>query len=394
MPNEAAKHLLTVWNPSYASDPMDEHLRLLLEWAGRARNGPAEQDDVYVWWAKIRSPNRRHEKLPHLDGIVALQEQIEAERETHLYLTDYRSLYVALLDEITTDDVLSTDPEEADHAPGYYAGKMIDVWFRLTDVRRLVANDTPAVIEALKRLRNTRYFDRPVSLYGGIYELPLIVTRDRDEPWFGDRGALTDGRLWAERDAALRGETERMGQELRDNLIGRPLWAVLEPGTAAFLASAEAVFRSRRDDPDFDFSTCAVEYAKAVELELNAVLFGRITRLLARAAPSAREVMAEGTRLDLGRRVPHQSLGIVRNLILHEESLRKAVRAGFSQQDAAWILTVIPKALERLLTMRNPAAHSSALQRADILREREAVLGIGQDGLVAQLARAKLRSAG
>jgi hypothetical protein len=30
-------HLLTLWNPSYAADAMDEHLSVLLDWAGRWR---------------------------------------------------------------------------------------------------------------------------------------------------------------------------------------------------------------------------------------------------------------------------------------------------------------------------------------------------------------------
>jgi hypothetical protein len=38
-------------------------------------------------------------------------------------------------------------------------------------VRRL----TIAVVEELKHLRNTRYADRPLSLYGGMVDLPLIV---------------------------------------------------------------------------------------------------------------------------------------------------------------------------------------------------------------------------
>jgi len=28
-------HLLTLWNPSYAADAIDEHLAVLLDWAGR-----------------------------------------------------------------------------------------------------------------------------------------------------------------------------------------------------------------------------------------------------------------------------------------------------------------------------------------------------------------------
>jgi hypothetical protein len=43
------------------------------------------------------------------------------------------------------------------------------------DIRRLVADDTPAVMEELKRLRNTRYHDRPVSLYGGMVDLPSRI---------------------------------------------------------------------------------------------------------------------------------------------------------------------------------------------------------------------------
>ena len=35
-------HLVTVWNPSYASDAMDEHLAVLIDCAGRAQAGQAE----------------------------------------------------------------------------------------------------------------------------------------------------------------------------------------------------------------------------------------------------------------------------------------------------------------------------------------------------------------
>ena len=50
------RHLLAVWNPSYADDPLDAHVRVLLQWAERRRKGEAGADDVYVWWARIRSP--------------------------------------------------------------------------------------------------------------------------------------------------------------------------------------------------------------------------------------------------------------------------------------------------------------------------------------------------
>src|SRR5690606_28990165 len=117
--------------------------------------------------------------------------------------------------------------------------------------------DTPAVIDELGRLRNTRYHDQPVSLYGGMIELPLIVTREHETPWFGDQDLLTGGRLWAERDADLRGEVARIARELRENLLGDEVWAVLESASRNFLTSGDAVFRMHREDPAFDFSPIA-----------------------------------------------------------------------------------------------------------------------------------------
>jgi hypothetical protein len=267
---------------------MDAHLEVLLEWAQRQELGRAEGEDVYVWWGKIKSPNRQ-QPLPHTTDILALQRQIDAGEETHLYLTDYRSLYVANVDEITDEDVLAETPGELDHMPKYYQGMQADFWFRLTDLRLLVADDTVATIEELKKLRNERYHGRPVSLYGGMVELPLIVGCEDGTRWFEEAAALTDGLLWAQRDAANRGATERMARELRDNLVGRHLWVALEPTTRNFLASAEAVFRARRDDPRFDFSGPAIEYAKAVETELNVLIFPLVRRAVRAKPPVERE---------------------------------------------------------------------------------------------------------
>jgi hypothetical protein len=373
------RHLLTVWNPSYAESIMDSHLAVLLGLAERR-----EREELYVWWAKIRSPNRQ-QPLPHIAEILAIQEQIEAGEETHLYLTDYRSLYVAHLEEITDEDILAETPDEIAHMPAYYAGRQADFWFRLLDLRLLIADDTVATIEELKKLRNVRYHDRPISLYGGMVELPIIVTREHGVSWFSDADALTDGRLWAERDAEMRGETERMARELRDNLIGRTLWTVLEPATKSFLASAEAVFRSRRDDPRFDFSGPAIEYAKAVETELNALIFPVLRKALRKAQPAEREVVIEGRVLDLGGSVPHQSLGTLRNLLQRNDTVRGALRRQLPG-DAAWLLDALPAQLAGLAEMRNPAAHSGRVSREAVSDAREEVLGVGQHGIIDRLA--------
>jgi hypothetical protein len=379
------RHLVSVWNPSYAQDAMDAHLETLLSWAESA----SETDDVYVWWAKLKSGNRQ-QPLPHREEILALDEQIQAGVETHLYLTDYRSLYVALIDEITTDDLLA-DAGESDHMPLYYQGQMADFWFRLLDIRLLVSDDTVATIEELKRLRNVRYQGRPISLYGGMVELPLIATRDEETSWFSDRDELTGGMLWAQHDAALRGEVERLGRELRDNLLSREVWALLEPPTRTFLAAGEAVFRARREDPRFDFSGPAVSYAKAVETEVNATLFRLLRKGLARTPLKERVVNLAGRTEDLLGPLRHQTLGALRRLLSEEEPVRTALRAAAPTELTWWTLT-LPRELALVEEMRNPAAHSAAAGRQQVAALREQILGIGCGGWIVQLARAKDRA--
>ena len=383
----APRHLVAVWNPAYASDAMDAHLSTLLEWAAKG-----DPEEAYVWWGKLRSANRQ-QPLPHTADVLALQAQIEQEIETHLYLTDYRSLYVAHLDEVTADDVMTDSSDEQAHAPAYYQKLgSADFWFRLLDIRRLVADDTLETVALLQGLRNVHYNNRPVSLYGGMVNLPLVVTAEIPHRWFGDKEQLTDGHLWAERDAELRSEVPRLARELRDNLIGHTLWSLLEPGTRTFLATAEAVFRARRDDPRFDFSGPAVEYAKAVEMELNTLLFPALRRALRSARPPEREIVVDGRRLDLGGVVPHQTLGTLRTLLQHNDTVQRGIR-GALPHDHSWLIGQLPYQLASLGDLRNPAAHSGSVGREGVISMREEVLGIGGEGILVRIARGKMRNA-
>lgn len=385
----ANHHLLSVWNPSYSADVLDAHLSILLRWVRECADGQAERDDVYVWWAKIRSKNRDGQ-LPHHREVLALDKQASAGTETHLYLTDYSSLYVAEVGEITDEDVRVT-AGELDHMPLYYKDHAIDFWFRLFDMRRLITEEPIEVIAELKKLRNTSYHDRPVSLYGGMISLPLIVFRDEPARWFSDNDTLIEGRLWAERAAEYRGDAARISRELRDNLIGREIWPRLEPGTRSFLASAEAVFRAHRDDPTFDLSGVAISYAKALETELNALLFPAIRRVVAEKPPHEREVRVTGQLLNLGGMVPHQTLGTIKNLLEHESIVRGTLGKAL-RQDRSWLLDMLIRELEPILELRNSGAHSKTTFASELEAARRTIMGIGREGLLDRIARARMRA--
>ncbi len=384
------RHLLALWSPSYSGDALDAHLDVLLKWAGEHAAGRAESDDVYVWWAKIRSQNRDG-RLPHHADVLALDAQARDQVETHLYLTDYRSLYVADVGEVTDDDVREMQGE-LEHMPGYYAGHAIDFWFRLFDLRRLVTGDTVEVSAELKKLRNTGYHDRPLSLYGGMVDLPLIVYREQRAAWFSDKDALNEGRLWAESAAAHRSDAERMARDLRDNLFGREIWPLFGPATRSFLASAEAVFRLHRDDSGFDLSGAALSYAKAVETELNELLFSALRTAMRGKQPQEREVRVDGRLIDLGGQVPHQTLGALKRLLEHEQIVQSGVKQAM-RHDHSWVLGVLPRELAALTELRNRGAHADVTRAAELEGVRRAVVGIAGEGLLNKLVRARLRVA-
>ncbi len=280
---------------------------------------------------------------------------------TYLYLTDYNSLYVADLARITVDDVRAKGETAI---PAYYRDRECDLWFQLWDMRRLIVQDTRAVVQELKHLMNTRYHDQPVSLYGGMVELPLVVWREAEVDWFGDREALTDGLLWAEKDAEFRSEAARLSADLRDNLFGARIWNLMEPATRTFLASAEAVVRARREDPVFDFSGTAVEYAKALETEVNAIVLPLVRRALEDRPPWERTVHVDGRDLDLGRPLPRQTLGTLRRLLLEEPIVKKALQGAASGHVTYFTDRYkLPRQMERvqgLGTRRRTARRSGA----------------------------------
>ena len=176
----------------------------------------------------------------------------------------------------------------------------------------------------------------------------------------------------------------------QDNLLGQEIWEALHPTSRTFLTTGEAVFRSRRDDPGFDFSPTAVEYCKAIETELNAAIFPALQPIMATRPAAERVVQDRKGDLDLGRSVPRQTIGSVRHLLTHGAEVKRVVQEAFPSRDAAWLTATLPAELEPLLELRNPAAHDERVTRERIAEWRQRILGIGCEGLLVRIVRIKL----
>lgn len=386
----APRHVLTVWDPSRGPDPLQAHLQFLLDRRRREKSRELSDDDVYVWWGKIRSPNRQ-QPLPHLDQIVALDELLQGEEgpdaEVHLYLTDYRSLYVGHVGEVTLDDV--RHPADSDVEPeqvvALYNDVNCDCWFRLLDVRRIVQDDTLGVVRELRKLRNVRYHDRPVSIYGGMVELPLLVRRDDGARWFEPRvrEQLVEGRSWAEFDAESTG-LGSIERDLRENMLGEAPWLGLDSAARTFVASAEKVFRDHRGEPAFDFSPVLVNLAKAVEVQVNDLL----RRALASAPPAARLANVDGRTIDVVDDGPF-SLGQLARIIGGERELNEEL--GRRLEQPKWVTGSLPSILDELAELRNPAAHAAMSGREQVGRLRDRIVGVGCVGVLVELGLVRVR---
>jgi hypothetical protein len=393
-------HLLTVWNPAYQVDALEEHVQALRHWAAESRRaheraeaaGTASEGphaDAYVWWGLVRSPNRVGDLTEEVRASLRrVQTQLAAGDvpETHLYITDFQSLYVAdLLDVhiVETDGPLPDD--EYAHVPDYYGEKGLacEAWFQLADVRSLVRRDLPQVAAQLRQLLNANYHDRPVSLYGGMVDLPLLVTETRAQAWFDlvEREEITDGRLWVEWDSMEAGGVADMERQLRDDLFGREAWTRLDPLARRFIASAEKTFRDHRDDPGYDFGPVVVAFSKALEMQLRQLL----RHYLRHAGGAARFVNG----VDLVTGTP--TLGVITEALRWEPGGSATASANYLkslQGPAASLVGELSGFLHRFTELRNDATHEKFISLADVQVWRNALVGVGSDGWFVRIARA------
>jgi hypothetical protein len=324
--------------------------------------------------------------LPHLADALAVGDQPEGDgREIHLYLTDYRALYVA--DVIDVAGGALPAGEDA-HVPRYYHddGLTCDLWFRLADIRRLVADDTLGVVQELRKLSNVHYNDRPVSIYGGMVDLPLVVTRPDGARFFDpdERAALAGNRLWAEFDAEQGSGVAVVERDLRDNRFGDALWYALEPAARVFVATGERLYRDHRADVSFDFSPVITSLANAVEVQGNALLRRATTKL----TPNARRAKVGDVSVDLAA---HRSLtlGELARVLGGERELREGL--GRVMESGRWFLESFPSVLDALAEVRNHAAHGGATDRDTATHWRNRLVGIGCEGDLVALARTRVR---
>jgi hypothetical protein len=272
--------------------------------------------------------------------------------------------------------------------PAYYASDRLecDCWFKLWDVRRLVADDLLATIEELKRLHSVAYFDRPLSLYGGMVDLPLVVTRPDGQSFFDEdeRDVVTNAQLWAEFDAQMGAGIVAIERSLREDLLGDAAWSALDPPVRTFVATAEKVYREHRSDPAFDFAAVIGSFSKALEIQLGSLL----RRVLPKLPKQQRLMNIDGVTVDLTQR-HGLTLSQLVQVLAGDEA--RSVALAHALVNGSWLTSSFAAVLDEFRTVRNAGTHESRIDRKSATHWRNQMLGVGCAGHLVELARVRLR---
>lgn len=177
----------------------------------------------------------------------------------------------------------------------------------------------------------------------GIWDQTQAILRDEEQV----RDTLAGISANIERNALLQPEAlEKCGREIGEVFFGVK-WERLPQGVRLALATAELVCRQNRDIPGFSFAPVVVEFCKALELQLKAILaaagipadlatLGEICSLVQKKVPKLERAMPGGLSRKLHKLVDQ------RNSAAHED-------ASFTQDQVQDFRNEVFKLMNRLL---------------------------------------------
>ena len=381
------RHFVDVWNPSYTSNAMEAHLAILLGATARFDLGQLENDEeIYVWWGKVRSPNRR-QAIAKLDTILEIGAELERdeEREGHLYLTDYRALYVGHVVGMTRENVGVTD---AAHTPDYYAKNHLECeyWYK----------SRPGCPPARGRRHARRHRRTAAAPESGLQRPPGITLRRN--------GGLAAHRHSPRRPAALRADgwtrspTRHSGSSSTPRPAAWEPWSASsgrtssatasgwrsEPAARTFIATAEKIFRDHRNDAAFDFGPVVGNLAKALEVSINAVL----ARVLPEVPERARLAAFDGHTVDVLGRMP-LTLGQFARALAGEQALNAAITQRLLH--GSWFTGELVAVADGVAHVRNPGVHQHRVGREAAMIVRNQLVGVGCQGAFSGLAGVRVK---
>lgn len=346
------QNLLILFNPYYQKDAIDLHIAIL-------------KDKGAVGFGKIKSTLTSLSSPKELDWETL--SSISATSPLQLFLTDYSSLFVAKVIEVSKEiDTTLT--------PSYYQEKELNVeaWFVVVDIIELVHKDFEKIRDIfLANFTTPDYGNHTYTVYGNSYQYPLKIEMKNEINYFISQELFYPNIYKSQEFLATK-------NNLISYVFGKDGYS-LHPESLENLVLAEMNFDKNKEDKFYDFTGVAIKYGKATEIE--AYLFFKT--LFAFLATTEKEIMnikfdMQGISYiikDLDNFRPN--LGTYKFLISHS-----LISKSIDLHDIKWITAGIFPNLSIVQKILNKAAHEdqTSLEKIEFLRN--SILGIKKNRIL------------
>ena len=357
-------NLLTLYNPYYQKNVIEQHLKIL-------------KDEGIVAFGKVKSELRDYEH-PHQAILDKIYESASKENPLQLFLTDYSSIYVA--------NVIEVFPSTEVTVPSYYDTLEVENWFVLDDLRLIVHKDFELIRDKLiANFLATNFNNRTYAIYGNQYVYPMQVTM-KDEINYFEK---------SEEDFKYYTNIFKSQEELqtKQNLInfnfGEKRFYNFAPNTQDNLISAEIEFIQNKNNPLYDFSSVVIKYSKAVELELYRFL-RNVFKFIIEQDEALGDVQyaLNGRDYVLSNLLKNKANYGTYSFLLRTYEIKTAVNEYLKSRTLThFIFSDIPYYIKTIQGVRNESVHGGATSLDDCSEIRDSVIGIGKSGMIAELDR-------
>ena len=365
------QNLLILFNPYYQSDVIEQHLNVLI-------------DKEKVAFGKIRSAlkNREHS---FEDELSKIYESVDEENFLQLFLTDYSNIYAAKVIKITDEDM-------SDIAPLYYKEKNLEVesWFVITDMREIVRNDFEIIREeVLSNFTTPNFGDHSYAIYGNNYIYPLMIDMKEEIDYFESEDAEFKHypNMFKSKEY-LQIKENFIQYTFGDRWINR-----MHPNSLDNIVSAEMEYIQNRLNPQYDFSTVIIKYAKTMEQELYGFIKTLFKHLIAydssigniRYSVQSREYKIN----DIFTKKPN--IGTYK-FLLREYKVKGCMDEFIKDYHTKkFISSTVPYYIGQVQKIRNESVHGEAATLNDVEELRKSVLGIGKMSMLIDVVKIKAK---
>ncbi|ASM37018.1 hypothetical protein CSF_1154 [Campylobacter sputorum bv. faecalis CCUG 20703] len=308
-------------------------------------------------------------------GLNEIYTNVSDAKPLQLFLTDYSSLFVAKVTQVTSSDMSHI-------APRYYADKHLDVekWFVISDLRELVRSDFESIRDSfLANFTTPSYGSHTFTIYGNAYVYPLIVEQKQPINYF-------ENELKHYPDVFKSSEFLAIKDTLIRYNYGKDIINLMHPDSLENIISAEIEYLANIADPLYDLSSVVIKYSKTMEKEIY--MFAKeLFRYVAKKNPDVMDIKysiqeKEYSIADIyNNKKPN--LGTYKFLF----KKRIVTNALMGREIEKYVYKTVPDIISSLQPLRNETVHATPPSHDAVCELREKVLGVGRESILVGLVK-------